>query len=496
MQKSFAFITALIFTMHLISAAPVQENNKENSGKLPLLTSSALISDEKKEISSFYFNNNNGEEPVTGFDFGIHYFPGTLFVGGADMNLGSEVRIYDEAQWVDEENLPEDIFMDARRDYGDEISPVITSHSPEVPIMLNLGYTHNDTRIGLTWMRVSSSHDQSGELPGFYLYEDQNEEFFGYAFVDFWNMGWDLHQSRGFPAIWYEGFRELDEEPNNENNDAPPYEITFYPEEGGTQWRVYHETSLNSLQFNVKHPVIKNDDLVARLIGGIHYGRWSDALGQLMEITAHISMTDKWSEKVWDEAAEDSIMADFYLESIFHNDITLETESSVTFNPLGTMIGVEAEWQLTPGLLFSVAAHGSALRGEASFEGMGTDVDDIVERGRLSVYDKDDQLIGSATVSGYEYLSGTFDLPETKKSLTATNYGLDVKARYRITDVFSVTAGYYYSLWKDMPMSPQWTYSDEYTEPYGAFAVEGSWKTDIKSDISNSGFRIGVNVGF
>ncbi len=433
---------------------------------------------------------NEKETTLTGFDFGIHYFPGTLTVRGASRNLGSEVLIYDDTQWVDEEQLPDNIFWNIRSDYGDQITPVITNPSAQTPFIIDVGYTHRDTRFGLSWFRMSASYEDSGNVPGYYQYEDDTSEGVGYGFVSFWNMGFDLHASRGFPAIWIEGFRDLDE---NENGD---FAITFHPEKGSTRWSVYSDNSMNSLQFTIKHPVVSNEDIKISILGGMHYGRWKDNLGQKIRVTAYQDLTEKWIERIELEEEGDSIDASFYLQSIFSNDITLETNSSVRFNPLGAIAGLEAAWELTPSLSLSFSAFGSAVSGEAVFSGRGIDIDDITERAVLRIYDEDNILIGQGSASGYEYLSGVFDLPETVTSLTTFNYGIDIVAGYRITDVFSVSAGYYHNAWRGLPLSPQWTYSDQYTDPYGAFAVEESWNTDISSDISKSGFRIGVNISF
>ncbi len=432
---------------------------------------------------------NDSETTLTGFDFGIHYFPGTFTVRGASKNLGSEVFLYSDDQWVDENNLPDDVFWNIRSDYGDEITPIITNPGAQIPFIIDLGYTHRDTRFGFSWFRVSSSWKDSGSVPGYYQYSDDTSEGLGYGLVNFWNMGWDLHASRGFPAVWVEGFRDLDE---NEEGD---FDLTFFPDKGNTRWTVHSENSMNSLKFTIKHPVVSNEEIEVRVIGGIHYGRWRDNLGQRLDITAHISQTEKWSERVEIEEG-DSIDAVLYQTQTFNNDITLETNSRASFSPLGAVAGLEAGWRLTPSLYLSFAAFGSAISGETTFSGRGIDIDDIVESSEIRVYDEDNILIGRGTAYGYEYLSGAFDLPETVTTISTFNYGIDISAGYKITDIFSVTAGYYHNVWRGIPMAPQWTYSDQYTDPYGAFAVEESWKTDIRSDISKSGFRIGVRMGF
>jgi opacity protein-like surface antigen len=73
---------------------------------------------------------------------------------------------------------------------------------------------------------------------------------------------------------------------------------------------------------------------------------------------------------------------------------------------------------------------------------------------------------------------------------------MNISARYDITDNVSVMAGYHYSIWTNLPLSPQWTYSDRQTRPYGAFAVEEAWNKERRTNISASGFRLGAGYRF
>lgn len=476
MRKIYVLLTIFILFSNVFG----QEDKHSGSAVLQLRmsenTNTAFISDES-------------ESTLTGFDFGIHYFPGTFTVRGASKNLGSELFLYSDDQWVDENGLPDDVFFNIRSDYGDEITPIITNPGAQIPFIIDLGYTHRDTRFGFSWFRVSASWKDSGSVPGYYQYSDDTSEGLGYGLVNFWNMGWDLHASRGFPAVWIEGFRDLDEDEEGD------FDITFFPDKGNTRWTVNSDNSMNSFRFTIKHPIVSREEIEVRIIGGVHYGRWKDNLGQKLNITSHQSLTEKWSERIEIEEG-DSIDAVLYLTSEFNNDITLETNSRVSFDPFGAVAGLEAGWSLTPSLHLSLSAFGSAISGETVFSGRGIDIDDIVERATIRIYDESNVLIGTGSAYGYEYLSGQFDLPETVTTISTFNYGIDITAGYKITDIFSVTAGYYHNVWRGLPMAPQWTYSDQYTDPYGAFAVEESWNTDIRSDISNSGFRIGVRMGF
>ena len=422
--------------------------------------------DEKLVEQSYYKENanspddleytNNGEELQDKMDISISYLPGML-IGGAGMHLGSEVIVFEEVSEVSEGQLPGDVFEDSRRDYGDKITPIVTQPTSELPFMLDLGYTLNDTRIGLSFFRLAGSYNETGEVPGYYQQSRQNSESFGYGFVNFWNMGWDLHASRNFPAVWVEGIVNLDHYEDEENAE---YSLTFYPEKGNTVWSASHETSLNSFQLTFQHPLINTETLDLNMIGGLHYGRWKDELHQLANITAHIEMTDIWTDMVWDSGAEDSIKVEFHLRNEFHNDITLETKSSVEYNPLGLMVGFDAGWSITPSIKFSFNAGISSLRGEASLSGKGIDVDDIVNEVELDLYDMDGNWIYNEVIQGFEYLSGEFELPETSSSLTSANYRLNMSVSYMITEMISLNAGYFYSLWRGLPMSPQWSYPD------------------------------------
>ncbi len=437
------------------------------------------------------------QDPVTGnasnysgnFDFNIHYFPG-LKIGGAEMSLGSEITLFDESSWVAPGDLPNGMLFDTRRDYGDKSIPIITRPAAEIPIKLDLGYKLNDTRFGLSWFRMTASDEQSGKVPGLFLDDDATSEQFGFGFVSFWNMGLDLHASRGFPPSWFEGFRDLDLAENGN------YEGDFDPDKGASEWNATHDISLNSFQFTISHPVIRDEKFQLSLIGGVQYGMWKDNLIQTLNITAHTELTDRWSQNIYDESTEDSINVIVYLDYIFHNDITLKTNSSTEFNSLGAMAGVSGDWLILPSLFFNVQASAATLSGDATFSGTGIDIDDIVERDILTVYDQGGNMLFTDPLRGNEFLSGEFELPEYTRSVISLNYRLSIEARYEITNDIFLKAGYFYSLWKNLPMSPQWSYSDSYTIPYDAFALEDSWNTDIKSNISTSGFKIGVGFIF
>ncbi len=424
-----------------------------------------------------------------GIDFSLHYFP-NLTIGEAGKNLGSEILFFDKASWVDEDDLPDDIFEDIRRDYGDKITSIITNPRAKMPFKLDIGYTLNGTRIGLSWFNMSASHNQSGKVPGLFFTEGDTEENIGYGFVSFWNMGLDLHSSRNFPASWIEIYDDLDE---NDNGD---FDLTVDPDKGATNWSFGHKTTLNSFKFSFEHHIRKDENMTIGLIGGLNFSLFEESLYQLLSITAYRAIEEKWTEMIWSGAAQDSVKIEFLNRQIFHNDITLETNSSVKFSPLGVLLGLEADWNILPSLSFHINASGSLLKGKASYSGVGIDIDDIVRRDLIFVYDENGNMIYSDLVRGNEYLSGIFDLPKKSVTLTTTNYQIDISARYQITSKIRLMAGYYLSTWNNLPASPQWTYSDQFTKPYGASALEESWNTDIKTDLSISGVKLGVSVIF
>jgi len=435
---------------------------------------------------SITFNGNDSRGKI---DLRINYLPG-LSLSGAGRNLGSEILFFDKSSWVDEGDLTDDVIFDYRMDYGDKITPIITKPRPEFPFSLNIGYTHDITRIGISWDRISASDKQSGKVPGLYeIYEATSEEF-GYGYVSFWNMGIDLHESRNFPASWFEGSRDLDE-----NEDAD-YTGNYDPEKGSTEWSTSHETSLNSFRLTIQHPLITNEKLNLSLSGGLQYGRWRDNLMQLLNMTAHNNLTDIWTERVRDELTGDSITIELHLKYIFNNDITLKTNSSASFNSIGLVAGIEADWNVLPSLFFNLKASAATLSGDASYNGKVIDIDDIFIEDIFTGYDQAGNMLFTDPLVAYEYLSGNFDLPEYSSSVTSVNYRLNIGARYEITSDFFLRAGYSYSSWKKLPMSPQWTYSDQFTKPYNAFALEKSWSTIINSGISSSGFYLGIILVF
>jgi hypothetical protein len=422
-------------------------------------------------------------------DFSIFVLP-NLAIGGAGSYLGSAMQLFDETTW--QVDLPNDVLFDTRTDYSDRTVPIITNPEADIPFYLNLGYTYENTRIGLSWTRMAASWEQSGELPGLDFYSDDQAEGFGFGFVSFWNMGWDLHVSRNFPASWVEGFRDRDDP------DQAQYDLEFFPDRGLTAWATSHDISFNSFQFSLQHPLVTNEIVSLSLVGGLQYGRWSDNLMQLLEITAHTELTDRWTQliPVNNEEEADSILVEVYSDFIFHNEITLETNSSSSFNSLGLLAGIEATWRMLPSLSFSLRAGGSTLSGNATFSGTGIDIDDIVESDILTLYDMEGNLIFYDPLEGYEFLSGQFNLPEHTSSVLSSNYYMNISARYNLTNAVSLMAGYYYSIWQNLPMSPRWSYSDRFTRPYGAFAVEESWDKQRSSNISASGFQFGIGLRF
>lgn len=443
-----------------------------------------------KEISkSLTYQDPQNNTTINGnFDFSLNYLP-YMDVGGLGKKLGSEVRLYSTSKWLIDNELPSNVIYDERTDYGDKNTPIITNPNAEIPFMIDAGYTYNDTRIGLSWIGWSGKSALSGRVPGYNVFDDAGVSEFGYGLVSFWDMGWDLHTSRNFPASWYEGTVFIDED------DSEFYDVSYFPDKGVSKWNVTHETSMNSFEFTVQHPVINSGNMNISLIGGMHHGRWKDNLLQKLDIIFHGDLTYVWIEDEW-PINGDTISVQIQQNNIIHNDITLETNSSVEFNPLGILAGVHADWSILPSLSVSLKASTSRLRGDITYIATGIDIDDIVEDITYLVFTEDGDLIEGAELSGSEFLSGTFDLPETSWSASSVSYRLNLSARYEINNMISIMGGYFFSLWRDLPLAPQWSYSDQYTEPYGAFAVENSWKKDISADISSSGFMVGVGIRF
>jgi hypothetical protein len=429
--------------------------------------------------------------PLRGLDMNIYVLPG-MVIGGASHYLGSEVEIFSETSWV--EDLPDDVFLDTRNDYGDRTVPIMTNPGTQLPFMIDIGYTYDQTRVGISWFRKSASFEQSGDVPGLNFYDDDRTEGFGFGFVSFWNMGWDLHLSRGFPASWIEGFRDHGEIEDDLDEDLP-YDLDFFPERGNTLWEVSNDISFNSFQLTVRHPLVNNENLRLSLSGGLQYGLWKDNLRQMLNITARTQLTDRWVQMV-PANQQDSIQVEVFFTSAFHNDITLETNSSSEFNSFGLLGGFEAIWSVSPFLSVQIGAGGSTLSGNASYRGTGIDIDDIDFRERFVLVDMDGNRFPFDPETGTEFLSGEFSLPEYITPLLSVGYNMNISARYDITDNVSVMAGYHYSIWTNLPLSPQWTYSDRQTRPYGAFAVEEAWNKERRTNISASGFRLGAGYRF
>ena len=425
--------------------------------------------------------------PAERFDFNIDFMPG-MSIGGAGSHIGSIIQYFDEESWI--EDPPGNLIFDSRTDYGDLKVPLITDPKANIPFNIDIGYTLNNTRLGLSWFRMSASNELSGMVPGLDFYSEGQVEGFGYGFVSFWNMGWDLHADRGFPASWIEAFIDLDD------NEDGSYDFELFPEKGNTLWEASHSISFNSFRLTAQHPIINNGNLLLNVVGGMQYGLWSDNLRQSLNITAHLDFTDRWTEWVTDEAEEDSILVEIFWNEIFHNDITLETNSYSEFNSFGLHAGIEANWQILPSLSFSVSTGGSTLGGNALYGGTGIDIDDIVETDLFDVYDMQGNLLYTDPLEGLEFLSGVFSLPEYTRALMSVNYYMNITARFHVSANISIMAGYSYSIWQNLPLSPQWRYSDLRTRPYGASALEESWEMERSSNISYSGFKIGVGLRF
>jgi hypothetical protein len=431
--------------------------------------------------------------PWRGFDLNISVMPG-LVIGGASHYLGSEVEIFSETRWIDD--LPQDVFLDTRNDYGDRINSIYTEPAPQLPFMLDLGYTYNETRFSLSWFRLYSSYERSGAVPGLNFYDNDQVQGFGFGLVSFWDMGWDLHQDRGFPASWIVGYRDHGQI-EDDLDTTIPYDLDFFPERGNTLWEASNELSYNTFRLSASQPVISNENFRLNLSGGLQYGRWSDILRQQINITARTELTDRWVQYLpVTNPPPDSILVEVRFTSVFHNDIILETNSSARFNSFGLLAGLEAAWRITPSLSLLISAGGSTLSGIASFAGTGIDIDDINFRERFVLADMDGNTFPFDPETGTEYLSGIFTLPDFDRSILSVGYNMNLSAAYTITDNISVMAGYHYSILTNLPLSPEWSYSDRQTRPYGAFAVEESWNRERVTNISASGFRLGVGLRF
>ncbi len=432
-----------------------------------------------------------------GFDMNISVLPG-LVIGGAGHYLGSEVILTDQTRSEAEEDLPENIFFDARRDYDDLTVPIITNPDPQMPFMLDIGYTYDQTRFGLSWFRLAASYEKAGQVPGLDFYFDDLTERFAFGFVSFWNMGWDLHDDRDFPASWVEGFRDHGEiEDEDDLDEDLPYDLDFFPERGITLWEASSDISFNSFQLTARHTLLNNDNLRLSLTGGLQYGRWKDNLRQMLNITAHRETTDRWVQMVpVANQQQDSMLVEVFFNSIFHNDITLETNSSAEFNSFGLVGSFEAAWRITPSLSLLISGGGSTLAGNALYKGIGIDIDDIVFSERFVFFDMDGNRFPFDPEEGLLFLSGEFNLPEYTKSILSVGYNMNLSISYRITDNIEVMAGYHYSIWTNLPLSPVWSYSSPFTRPYDAFALEESWDKERSANISTSGFRVGVGLRF
>ncbi len=428
-------------------------------------------------------------EMIGGWDFNINLLPYS-FIEGTGMRLGSKVTLFQEATWEDINNNNNNILFDSRTDYGDRIVPIISDPEYTIPFNISAGYTYNEMRIGLSWQHLSTSYSESGMVPGLDFREEEQSEFFSYGLVSFWNMGWDLHASRGFPASWVEGFRDLD------NNEQADYQIETSPEEGATLWDVTHNTSFNNFQLSLTHPLLRTGNMRLNMTGGINYGRWTDNLEKRLDITAYRAFTDRWTELLPLEEENDSILVEIFWTDVFHNEITLETNSGSEFNAFGILAGFQADLRILPLLSLEINAGASSLSGIARFSGTGIDIDDIAEIIEISFFDTDGNHLFTDQEESTDFLSGEFDLPEFNRSVLSVNYFMNLSVSYEIIGNVSLRAGYWYSQWTDLPGAPRWTYSDRQTRPYGAFAVEESWEKERRSPLSVSGFSFGLGLRF
>ncbi len=415
----------------------------------------------------------------SGFDAKLNVFLG-LTLSGADEDLGAEVYYYHE--W--EETPPEegdDGIWSYLDEYGWDTVPIVLHPTiGGTPWQLSLGYTVGETRFAVSWLGVQGQASASGSVPGEYR-EEYDEE--GYAeewsigFVDFWDMGLQVYADRGFPG-WYEDWEVWDY-----TTDGGGYEYTesWDPEAGASNWSASQELGLGSMYITAQHPVVRGNPIKVDVIGGLHRTTWQEKLDQHLGMVFHESDTET---ELYDERT-------YEYNWTYHNDVSIDTSSSVSYQAIGPAVGVAADWRVTDRFGVSVSAVGSYLAGTATFSGSGTDVDDITD----TWTEWED---GEVTDQGgyRDVYEGEVSLAETAKALNTLAAEVEVGLKLDVTDSIFVEGGLFYALWKGLPMAPRWHYP-YYVDGEGDGSVpDDQWTLDHTSDISLSGWTVGIGVRF
>lgn len=201
-----------------------------------------------------------------------------------------------------------------------------------------------------------------------------------------------------------------------------------------------------------------------------------------------------------------------YEEDEYYYEYGFETwhfglDSELSVSALGPQVGIEGKYALGDKLMLKAGAKAGVLFGTAIADAIWTgDYEDVHEEweGTTNVYK--DEWRDSIEVS----YSAT-------DSIQIATYDLSASLGYRITEQWSVEAGYYVSLWKGVPSLyvlkcndshydyDDWYYPDQYLDDYlddyyydfenveyGLWA----WEQPAARDIVVSGLTIGVNFKF
>ncbi|MCR4402940.1 MAG: Lpg1974 family pore-forming outer membrane protein [Firmicutes bacterium] len=427
----------------------------------------------------------------SGFDAKLDVFLG-MSLSGADEDLGAEVFYYQEHS--EEDALPE---VDRNGDwlwleeYGWTTTPIALHPTiGGTPWRLSLGYTVGNTRFAVSWLGVQGQASASGSVPGYYEHYDEESDSWEWScgIVDFWDMGLDVYYYRGFPG-WYEAHAIYDY-----TGEGYEYEYTsaYDPEAGASKWSASQKLGLGSMYVTAEHPIVKGDSIQVNVLGGLHRTTWQEDLDQHLGVVFHESYTYTY---LYEDTSHE-------YNDTYHNDVSIDTSSSVSYQGIGPAVGFTGNWEITNRFGISLSAIGSYLAGTATFRGRGTDVDAMSdtytesENGEVTYQDEDHVL-----------LSGEMNLAETTKAVNAIATQVDLSLKYDVTDSIFVEGGLFYALWKGLPMAPRWHYPIYTGGPGGVSAALGrlngngvmsddQWTLDHTSDVSLSGWKLGIGLRF
>jgi hypothetical protein len=194
---------------------------------------------------------------------------------------------------------------------------------------------------------------------------------------------------------------------------------------------------------------------------------------------------------------------DEYPDSYESGEWNFDLDSKLSFSAIGPQVGIEGDYALGDKLVLKAGAKAGFLFGTATSAAQWR-----VEHAWRDVYFED-----NIEVVETDWDSWSIGMPHSAtESVQINTYDLSVSLGYRITEQWSVEAGYYVSFWKGVPSlyimkcndinyeddlgghlyGHYYSYDDYDSPDYELW----TWEQPEPRDITVSGLTIGVNLKF